>query len=346
MPCSVCEQYPERLQGSVDIHFWPPLNHSADKLATALAVPTELLPDGRMVARMTYEAFEQVAQTLGQVLSIEERRGIRVLMLPAGQAPGLGDVRAIRSLEGLIGLIEATWLIEAVRNGQTRVDLAPIVHADDTSERFGAIATLEVGANDGRPLSGARDIYETAARAGLLFQVDCSCRLAAIDAMAAAGEGVTTFIPFAPASIYDPAYCLRSTVAAVEKHGLKHRDVVFTVASRDPVRDPEHLRNVLNFYRDAGFPTALAEIGGAFGSFDLLQMLRPDYLVLASTLTDGIARDPYRDVIARKVLEIAQRLDIETLATEIDRAEDADWLYRHGINYLSGSFTTVASDHG
>ena len=41
-------------------------------------------------------------------------------------------------------------------------------------------------------------------------------------------------------------------------------------------------------------------------------------------------------MVCRKILEIAQRLQIETVVPGVETDEELQWLYEHGANYLQG----------
>jgi hypothetical protein len=128
------------------------------------------------------------------------------------------------------------------------------------------------------------------------------------------GLAQRVFITFDPASIYDPAYCLRSTMGAIQRSGLSPDRIDFEVTESEEVKDHKHLRNVLNFYRESGFRVALDDLGWSYGSLELLGALRPDFIKLDMRPVQNVDRDPYRAVIASKLLELAKDLGVAVVA--------------------------------
>ena len=143
-------------------------------------------------------------------------------------------------------------------------------------------------------------MFEAACRAGLLFNLDGAARIKAVEQ--ATGLESNIFINFNPASIYDPKYCLRSTMGAIERSDLSPDRVIFEVTQSEEIKDYRHLRSILDFYRKSGFRVALDDLGSGCDS------LRPDFVKLDTGPIWDVDRDPYKATIARKLLELAKDL--------------------------------------
>jgi EAL domain-containing protein (putative c-di-GMP-specific phosphodiesterase class I) len=159
--------------------------------------------------------------------------------------------------------------------------------------------------------------------------------VACIEQGPAQGIDTPIFVEFQPAAIYDPVYCLRTTVATAQQVGMAPENIVFTLSHPNRGYDIKHLQNILAYYRQRGFRVALGQLGSGLGSLELLQHLRPEFAWLSGELIRGVNGDPYRSVIARKLLEMAHRLRVETIGEggldQVDRA----WLYEHGTDYVA-----------
>ncbi len=95
----------------------------------------------------------------------------------------------------------------------------------------------------------------------MLFQVDLAARLSAIQEAVRHGVEDNLFINFTPNAIYDPKFCLRSTVRSVDEASLDHGRIVFEVTETEQAGDVEHLRNIVDYYRERGFRVALDDMG-------------------------------------------------------------------------------------
>jgi EAL domain-containing protein (putative c-di-GMP-specific phosphodiesterase class I) len=92
----------------------------------------------------------------------------------------------------------------------------------------------------------------------------------------------------------------------------------------------------LRFYRDAGFRVALDDVGAGYSSLNLLHQLRPDFVKLDMDLIRGVDGDPYKALIAGKIIEIATALGIETIAEGIETPGELEWAQTNGATYAQG----------
>ena len=114
----------------------------------------------------------------------------------------------------------------------------------------------------------------------MLFQLDLAARLSAVREAMRHGIEDNLFINFTPASVYDPKFCLRSTVQSVDEAPLDPERVVFEVTETERAGDVEHLRNTVDYYREQGYRVALGDMGSEYSSLNLIHRLRPDFIKL------------------------------------------------------------------
>ena len=135
-------------------------------------------------------------------------------------------------------------------------------------------------------------IFGAAKSARMLFQTDLAARRTAIREAVRQGVEGNLFINFTPAAIYDPRFCLRSTVEAVDGAGISPERIVFEVTETEETRDVDHLRNIVAFYREKGFRVALDDLGSGYSSLNMIHRLRPDFVKLDMQLVRGVDTDP------------------------------------------------------
>jgi EAL domain-containing protein (putative c-di-GMP-specific phosphodiesterase class I) len=333
--CARCERLPARPEDPLTLYLWPPLGHSAGKVRQQFktaGVAFETAADGEgMILQIDDDAKRQALVALEQTLSTEERRAARALVLARGAEPSFDDYPRVTALDTVLNYLRTGPLIDTLAQDAFEVGFAPILFADDHTD------VLAHAARIGFPRIGeaADTVFDLARRADLLHQLDRSARIACIEATPTQKVDTPVFIDFQPAAIYDPVYCLRTTVEAARRVGLPPENIVFTLNHPDGGYDAQHLKNILSYYREQGYAVALGRLGGGLGALELLQHLRPEYAWLAPQLAAGVAGDPYRGVIARKLLEMAHRLRIETVASADPESDDGHWLYERGVNYLA-----------
>lgn len=176
-------------------------------------------------------------------------------------------------------------------------------------------------------------LFGAARDAGLLFQLDLAARRSAIDGAHRHAIRERLFVNFTPTAIYDPATCLRSTARAVSQAGLVSDYVIFEVVESEKTTDTKHLRAILDRYRADGFKVALDDVGAGYSSLNLIHQLRPDFIKLDMELTRGVHADPFKALVAAKVLEIAQELSIQTVVEGVEVVEELACAQAHGATY-------------
>ncbi|WP_200343539.1 EAL domain-containing protein [Rhodovibrio sodomensis] len=295
-------------------------------------MPFETAADGEgMILQVADDATRQSLLALTETLSPEERRAARTLALAPGETPRFADYPRVNALDTFLNYLRAGPLLDTLADNAFEVGFAPIVFADDHDDIMAHGAQLRFPQMNEPP----EMVFDLARRADLLHQLDRSARIACIEAAPAQNIDTPVFVEFQPAAIYDPVYCLRTTVDAAKRVGLPPENIVFTLNHPKGGYDLGHLQNILSYYHEQGYEVALGKLGSGVGALELLQHLRPQYAWLAPRLVAGVAGDPYSGVIARKLLEMAHRLRIDTIAYADPTSPEANWLYEHGVNYLA-----------
>ncbi len=336
VPCPFCEQAPPpRLRaGRLYLHF--PLSHTFGKARASLAQAglTVHVEGAVLDAEVPEDRMEGVIDALDSSLTSIERAGIRALIVPSGRDAQLDDFFGLESLDRLIERYRAEPLLDLVRNDQLTSVYQPIVWARDPDDVFAYEALLRGPGGVALP----HTFFQTARNADLLPALDVAARRSAIRGAARHGITARIFINFAPSSIYDPDFCLRSTIETVDSLGFPHEQVVFEVIESDEVTDVAHLRNILQRYRDAGFGVALDDLGAGYASLTLLSDLRPDYVKLDMSLIRGVDADRYKALIADKLIETAHAVELPVIAEGVENVREFEWARDHGVELIQGYY--------
>jgi EAL domain-containing protein (putative c-di-GMP-specific phosphodiesterase class I) len=338
MHCPDCERVRALIHDANSVQFVAPTGFTLDKIRAA-ARAVGLAPaegDDPEVIRLDVPraAFARLADALEQRLSIEERTHARALVLPAGTRATMQDCLGTRPLQAVIGWVKAAWLVALLEEERLVSALQPIYRADGTP--YGHEALLRAIGPDGA-LIGAGALMEAARETELLFTLDLAARKSALRAGARLGpERGVVFINFDPASIYDPHYCLKETGAFARALGLNPERIVFEVTEGSQVRSLDHLRGILEVYRQARFRVALDDVGAGFSGLNTLRVLRPDLIKLDMALVRDVDTDRYRQSILRHLIGLGHDLGIEVLAEGIETEGERRWLVAAGVDYLQG----------
>ncbi|MFP4062246.1 MAG: EAL domain-containing protein [Halochromatium sp.] len=337
--CERCgrPQSPQRESGR--LFLWPPLGYTKQKLraafeANALAIG-ETPDQAGLIIPVGAERHAALATLLAEQTTPAEARDSRALFMVGEGEPGFAQLGQVETLATYIARGRGAWLQELLHAERVTTHFQPIFHVAEPARVFAHECLLRGIDDQGHSVSPGL-MFELAAQADLVFVLDRLARITAVRNAAAHGVDSRIFINFTPAAVYDPVNCLKTTVAAVERSGLERERIVFEVIETERISDPEHLANVLNYYREAGFRIALDDLGGGYAGLGLLPSLRPDFVKLDRSLVAGVSRDRARAIIIERVTQMAHDLGIEVVAEGVEQAEDLVWLQAHAVDYVQG----------
>ncbi len=338
--CSRCTTLPEKLLGPGRMYLWLPIGHTMNKAHLHLGSggwDCQKTDDRAIVVRLDEDALSNLFASLSEVLTNKEMEDTRALFKPYPDELSISDIPRARSLSQLSSLGRSEWLLDMLSEERLTSFFQPIVRAEAPGEIFAQECLLRGIDRDGG-LVRPDDVFEAARKCDMLFQTDLAARLTAIREALRHGIESNLFINFTPISVYDPVFCLRSTVQAIERSGIPSENVVFEVTETEEVADTEHLKNIVDYYREKGFRVALDDMGSGHSSLNLIHHLRPDFIKLDVQLIRGVDSDPYKAVIAGKILEMAQSLGVETIVEGVETGEELAWARERGATFVQGFF--------
>jgi EAL domain-containing protein (putative c-di-GMP-specific phosphodiesterase class I) len=334
--CPRCEVLPALAFGAGRLHLGLPVAFVQRKTREIVAragwtcgeeggLISIAVPDGML---------SSYCRTLEAAYTPVERDSIRALFVSGDREPTLADFLEADSLRRITARASAGMLVDTL-GGYLTCDFQPIVDAQ-TLEIFAYEGLLRT--KPGAPLTTPGEIFAVARGADLLPHTDLAARKTVIGRAAETGITARLFINFCPSAIYDPKSCLRSTIEALDAFGFSRDRVVFEVVESDEVEDATYLFDILKSYRQAGFKVALDDLGAGFSSLNLLHMLRPDFVKLDIALVGGIDRDPFKAMLAAKIIEAARALEMTVVAEGIETAGEFQWLRDNGAHLLQGFY--------
>lgn len=337
--CTRCETLPAQPKEPGDLYMWLPVGHTLHKvihILNKIEVSYQLIEEGLCLkTSFDPENLEIFFNLLSGKMTLRELKETQVLWMPEAKEPQFQDFNRLVSLHHFMALSQSEWLLDLLANERIITYFQPIVSAQDTSKIFAQEALLR-GVDQQNNLIPPGRIFSQAEAAGLVFKLDTLARSHAIRAAHSHGLQDLIFINFSPTSVYDPTTCLRMTVRAIDEAGFPHNNIVFEVAESEQPPDLGHLIKILKFYQDAGFRIALDDFGSGYSNLNLIHQLEPDFIKLDMYLIRDVHTDIHKAMITEKILEIAQRLEIETIAEGVESVEELNWVRERGATYVQG----------
>ncbi len=193
--------------------------------------------------------------------------------------------------------------------------------------------------DDGR-LIPPGELIGWAREENLLFMFDRVCREIHIARAAASGAGPDHLflINFLPSVIYEPEFCLRTTVSAIEGTGLRPEQIVFEVVETEAIEDHDHLRDILCYYRKNGFGVALDDLGAGYSGLSLMADLDPDLIKIDRGVVARADRSEGHAEVCRAIVGLARSRGRRVLAEGIETAAQRDFMRSLGVDMMQGYF--------
>ena len=169
-----------------------------------------------------------------------------------------------------------------------------------------------------------------------LYTFDQTCRVLAIDTAQRLGMDTRLSIHFLPNAVYEPAACIRLTLAAAAKVGFPVDRLMFELAESQKIQDPAHALGILRDYAQRGFVTAIDDFGAGYAGLALLAEFQPDVVKLDMGLVRGIDAHAARATIVAGMVSTCRALGCRVVAEGVETRAEYDRLRELGIDLFQG----------
>ncbi len=182
---------------------------------------------------------------------------------------------------------------------------------------------------------GARTILDAVCE-DTRYAFDQACRVKAISLAAALGLDTRLSINFMPNAIYDPAACLRLTLATARKHGVPLSSLTFEITEDERINDSAFMRRIITEYRAQGFKIALDDFGAGYSGLNTLLELQPDIVKFDMALVRGIDRDLRKRTLTTGMIALCRDMGITITAEGVETDGELAVLIDAGVHYVQG----------
>lgn len=284
--------------------------------------------DDRLIFLSHTVSEPQLASALGKGLTDIEMRDIRIT-----QAHDAEMMNA-PSVLNWVSQSDTSWFDEALLGDRFTTHFQPIVDRKK-GEIHGHECLIRLQMD--RAYSGG-EIMQAATSRGRIHVFDSYTRQLSVRT---AGRHHTletkVFINFMPSSIYDPAFCMKSTLEAMRHTRLRPEDIVFEVVESESITDIKHLRKICEYYRQNGFQFALDDVGTGSNSLQMVCDLKPHYMKIDKSLIAGLDDAMYRSML-EKLVALGQEFGVRIIAEGIETEAAANTCSALGIELMQGYY--------
>ncbi len=169
-----------------------------------------------------------------------------------------------------------------------------------------------------------------------LYRFDQTCRVKAIETAAMLGMTTRLSINIIPNAVYEPATCIRLTLAAADRCGFDPKRLIFELTESERMHDTAHVVGIVTDYQRRGFLTAIDDFGAGYAGMSLLADFQPDLVKLDMGLIRGIDASAVRRTIVGGIVRTCADLGCRILAEGVETMEEYRALRAIGIELFQG----------
>ena len=180
------------------------------------------------------------------------------------------------------------------------------------------------------------EFIPAAQRNNMLKNIDRWMLSAAVD-FCRKNEADRVFVRLSRQSITDP-----STAAwmqqKLDEDGFDCSRLVVQIPERDAAKHIKQTKELVKQTRKLGIGFALEHYGVDQERFQILDLLKPDYIKIDGELMHTLMTDEAMQSAVSKIVSAAQKRDIKTIAERVENANSMAVLFQLGLDFMQGHY--------
>ncbi|AXX92307.1 EAL domain-containing protein [Malaciobacter molluscorum LMG 25693] len=280
--------------------------------------------------------FEENIDAIKTYFNTLELNEIKVYIENEKHKLSLNTILYAKPLEKYLNFIEDKTFFDILENKSLTSHFQPII--DIHNKKIFGYEALVRGVMPNGDLVYPDILFEKSARNDMDFKFDRLCRENALKTTAVKKVDAKVFINFIPTTIYDPKFCLASTVKWAKQLEFDPKNIVFEVVETQKVKDIQHLKTILNYYRQQGFLIALDDVGEGYSSLNMIIDLKPDIIKVDRNIITNIDQDEMKRSVYKALRNVAMENNIKILAEGVETPYELATLKNIGLDYAQGYY--------
>lgn len=179
-------------------------------------------------------------------------------------------------------------------------------------------------------------LYEAAAEAGRVAELDLHCCRTHLQNYAARGERGRLFLNLNPIALLSGTITCESILHCVEQAGLWPHQVVIEITEHTPIPDYASLRSTLDDLRQAGLEIAIDDLGSGYSGLRQWSELHPQYVKIDAHFVRDVNNCSKKRQFIHSIVEIARALGSRVVAEGIETREELETILALGVHYGQG----------
>lgn len=230
--------------------------------------------------------------------------------------------------------MDAPSLLDAVLHAEQLTPVFQAIIAADGESIFGYEALIR-GPKD-TPLHSPLALFDVAASAGRLVELDFMCRRLSIQRFMKLGLPGRLFLNVMPESLIKRDFREGLTSEFLKAVGLAMDRVIIEITEHAPIHDYDLVGRAVRHYRKMGFKVALDDLGAGYSGLRHWSELRPDFVKIDRHFTQGVDREPSKQQFLQSILQVSRDLGCQVIAEGVETSGEYRTLMGLRCPYVQG----------
>lgn len=237
-----------------------------------------------------------------------------------------------REAQRLANIRVTDEIVSALNERRAHIVFEPVVVAATRKPAFHECLS-RIMTTDGQ-LALAPDVVPIAEKLGLIRLVDHRVLELVVEELART-PAITLSLNVSPATTTDAEWWSSLELALRGNHGIGERLIV-EITETVAIQDLDQARGFVTRLKNLGARIAIDDFGAGYTSFRNLRRLGVDIVKIDGAYVQNIVHSEDDRAFVQTLLDLAQRLRIETVAEWVQDEQTAAMLTAWGCNYLQG----------
>lgn len=146
------------------------------------------------------------------------------------------------------------------------------------------------------------------------------------------------FINVTAVTLCHPLFVRRMAQLLEQFPAVHAQQIVIELTERHFVSDFNHVAAIMAKCREQGFRFAVDDAGAGYSSLQSISELIPDIIKIDKSVIQNIDQVAVKESMLKALLSFAENINCQVIAEGIERAEEADILFKHEVHMGQGYY--------
>lgn len=179
-------------------------------------------------------------------------------------------------------------------------------------------------------------LFDAAAEADVLFELDRLCRKKALINSRSINPGHKLFINCFPTAVHDPEFRDAYLTSFLDEVKINPVNIVLEITEREAIENYELFKEAVSYYSGLGFSIAVDDTGTGYSGLETLFELRPDFIKVDMSIVRGIDKNKVKQELAKALIALSKELNSTVIAEGIETEEELHALREIGVKIGQG----------